>query len=153
MLCHPRSYTTEAASNVCRRPHMDGTSDMYWISAANLAMHHNLLSELAVGVLGSVFSALGDVSDNCVSHFMLFQVTFSTVGINTLDIHEKHDLNREIRKTRGFMKTQGFRPSPTMSAMPHENSYNQDTQQPLLTWLPLDLSPHLAINGLLPSPM
>ena len=27
-------------------------------------------------------------------------------------IHEKHDLNREIRKTRGFMKTQRFRPSP-----------------------------------------
>jgi len=40
-----------------------------------------------------------------------FRGPFSTVGINTFDIHEKHDLNREIRKTRGFMKTQGFRPS------------------------------------------
>ncbi len=43
-------------------------------------------------------------------------VTFSTVGINTFDIHEKHDLNREIRKTRGFMKTQGFRPSLAKSS-------------------------------------
>ncbi len=43
---------------------------------------------------------------------------FSTVGINTFDIHEKHDLNREIRKTRGFMKTQGFRPSPEGRAAP-----------------------------------
>jgi hypothetical protein len=65
-------------------------------------------------------------------------VTFSSVGIDTIDIHEKHDLNWEIidynnvptlcflcvdsilslqaRKqylwvTRGFMKTPGFRPS------------------------------------------
>jgi hypothetical protein len=92
MLCHPRSYTTEAASNVYRRPHMDGTSDMYWISAANLAMHHNLLSELAVGVLGSVFSALGDVSDNCVSHFMLFQVTFLVLSqYKELQFHADFD--------------------------------------------------------------
>jgi len=39
-------------------------------------------------------------------------IFYSIVGINIFDIHEKHDLNREIRKTRGFMKTQGFRPSP-----------------------------------------
>ncbi len=35
--------------------------------------------------------------------------------LETIDIHETHDLNWEILgKTRGFMKTPGFRPSPSV---------------------------------------
>jgi hypothetical protein len=62
---------------------------MYWISPADSAAHHNLLSELAVGGLGSVFSALGNVSNDCVSHFTLFQATFLVMSqYKELQFHE-----------------------------------------------------------------
>jgi hypothetical protein len=80
MSMHHRSYTAEVAYPFCWniriRPHHVPLSDMYWISPADLHTHHNLLSVLGVGGLGSVLNAVGAQSNKEVCHLTVFQMTF-----------------------------------------------------------------------------